>query len=806
MKRFLVLFCLVWWTAWPALAQGVLSGRITGENGRPLAGAHVYDPESNNGALTDESGWYRIENLTPGIYTIRVTYIGYRDAGRTITVTPGTNTLDVQLSQQAYQFDELVVTATRAGERTPITYKNLNKEELESNNLGQDVPFVLRFTPSLVETSDAGNGVGYTGLRIRGSDPTRINITVNGIPLNDSESQSVYWVNLPDIMSSVEDVQIQRGVGTSTNGAGAFGASLNLNTNRLHREPYAQLAGSAGSFNTWRRSVQFGSGLLGERFSLEGRLSGISSDGYVDRASSGLSSWLLSGAYVADRTTLRFNLFSGHEVTYQAWYGIPGDYLGDAEMRTYNPAGTEKEGEPYDNEVDDYMQTHYQLLFSRELSRNWNLNLNGHYTRGLGFYEQYKADETLADYGIEAPGAVHSDLIRRLWLDNHFFGVTYALQYRKSGGQFRWTLGGAANRYLGDHYGEVIWAREAGDSEIRQRFYENEAQKDDMNAFSKLECDLTDALSAYLDLQYRFIAYEFLGFDRSGDNVTQSVNLSFFNPKAGLFLQLSPKTAAYCSFAVGHREPNRNDYTETSPESRPRPERLYNGELGFQQRWKDLGFNANLYYMHYRDQLVLTGQINDVGEYTRINVPVSYRAGVELEGEWRRGGLDMLAGLTLSRNRIPGFTEYVDVYGPDEPWVTGQMAFERGTVSLAFSPGVIGSAQAGYDFLYKKEGRSLLVALMGKYVGKQYLDNAGRPDAQLDPYFYADLRVSYSRAFKGIKSAEISLLAANILNHLYESNGWSYRYILAPSGDINTDTGYYPQAGRNFLLSLKIGL
>ncbi|MBK6903415.1 MAG: TonB-dependent receptor [Saprospirales bacterium] len=805
MKKMILFLSLAAWPAWTLFAQSALSGQITNEKGEPLAGAHVYETHTRKGAQSDVIGLYRIEGLAPGAATLRVTYVGFEKSERALLLTEGENLANFQLTEQPYQFDELLVTATRAGERTPITYKNLGKEELETHNLGQDVPFVLRFTPSLVETSDAGNGVGYTGLRIRGSDPTRINVTVNGIPLNDAESQGVYWVNMPDIMSSVTDVQIQRGVGTSTNGAGAFGASLNLNTNQLRPEPYAQLAGSMGSFNTWRRSVGFGSGLLGERFTIEGRLSGISSDGYIDRASTDLSSYFLSGAWIGKRSALRFNLFSGHEVTYQAWYGVPGTFIEDPEKRTYNPAGTEKEGAPYDNEVDDYSQTHYQLLFSHQLSRNWNLNLNGHYTRGLGFYEQYKADQYLGSYNIEPENGLFSDLIRQLWLDNHFYGLTYALHYLGGDSRLRWTLGGAANRYLGDHYGKVIWARDAGDSEIRHRYYENDAEKRDLNVFSKAEYDLAESLSIYLDLQYRKVFYRFLGLDRDGDDVTQSLSLNFLNPKAGLFWQLSDKTSAYGSFAVGHREPNRNDYTESSPNSRPRPERLYNGELGFQQTWKNLGLNANLYYMHYRDQLVVTGKLNDVGEYTRVNVPTSYRGGVELEGNWQYNGWEVIAGLTLSRNKIKDFIEYVDYYSwifPD--FIAGQTAIERGTVDLAFSPALIGSAQLSYDFLPEKD-RSLQFTLMTKYVGKQYLDNASQDDAALDPYFYSDLKLTLSLPFKRIRKAEASVLLANIWNQRYETNGWSYRYIDTFTPPV-TETGYYPQAGRNFLLSLKVEL
>ena len=808
MKKVFILLAMAFAPACYLFAQGALTGKVLDEGLKPLEGAHVFIQEVQAGAMTDQLGIFRIEGLEFGTYTVTASYVGYRDTVQIIEFMQGKSAYRVfQLKREAYTLDELVVSAVRAGVRAPFTYKNLNKEELETQNLGQDVPYILRFTPSLVETSDAGNGVGYTGLRIRGSDPSRINITINGIPLNDAESQGVYWVNLPDFTSSVQNIQVQRGVGASTNGAGAFGASINLNTNKYRHEPFAQIAASAGSFNTWRRSVQFGSGWLKKYFTVEGRLSAISSNGYIDRASTDLSSYYLSAGYSAIRTSLRLNLFSGREVTYQAWYGVPEAYLDDPELRTFNPAGTEKAGDPYDNEVDNYRQTHYQLLFNQKLAANWNLNINGHYTRGYGFYEQYKANQYLADYGIKYEVSAISDLIRRLWLDNHFYGITYALKYQGEARPLQWTLGGAANRYLGDHYGEVIWARNAGDSEIRHRFYENEAEKRDINVFSKWEYDLSEAWSAYLDLQYRTIFYEFLGYDRQGDNVTQSVDLHFFNPKAGLYWQVGERTSAYASFAVGHREPNRNDYTESSPDSRPRPERLLNTEVGFYHSRSRWGIYGNLYHMYYQDQLVLTGQLNDVGEYTRINVPVSYRMGMELEAQWQNpGGWKASAGLTLSRNKISGFQEYLDEYNEDFQWV-GQQLLDRGAVDLAFSPSLIGSAQVAYDFLHRsgaEKGHSLELALLNKYVGRQYLDNSGADDSVLAPYFYTDLRVVFALPVKWLERMETALLVSNVWNQLYASNGWSYRYLLGEM--VATDKGFYPQAGRHFLISLKIDL
>jgi len=409
----------------------------------------VYIKELKLGAAADSSGSYSIPGLPPGRYTLRVSFIGSESLERTFEVEAGRDvyTLDLRIRERSTTFDELVIKANRADERTPVAYENLDKEEIQQSNLGQDVPFLLRWTPSAVVTSDAGTGIGYTGIRIRGSDPTRINVTINGIPLNDAESQGVFWVDLPDFLSSANSIQIQRGVGTSTNGAGAFGASINLSTVETRKDPYAILGGSIGSFNSWKSNVQVGTGLLNDKFLLTGRLSTIQSDGYIDRATADLNSYAVSAKYLGNSSSLTFNLFSGHEITYQAWYGVPADFLDNPETRTYNPAGTEKEGEPHEDEVDNYRQTHYQLLYNNQLNRNWFLNLNAHYTRGRGYFEQYKTGQLLSDYAIDPVGEEpdQSDLIRRLWLDNHFYGTVYSLNYVPDNQVFDWTLGGAFN-------------------------------------------------------------------------------------------------------------------------------------------------------------------------------------------------------------------------------------------------------------------------------------------------------------------------------------------------------------------------
>ncbi len=852
------------WTSLSLFAQAELRGRVIDEHGQPLPGAHVVVPELQEATVTDAEGRYRIGELVPGDYRIRVSFVGYEDEWRRTRVPEGVERVivNVQMQRRVFELDELVVKGTRADALTPFTYVNLEREDLEPQNLGVDVPFLLQWTPSAVVTSDAGTGIGYTGMWIRGSDPTRINVTINGIPLNDAESQGVYWVDLPDFASSASSIQIQRGVGTSTNGPGAFGATINLNTLELRKEPYGEASLGAGSYHTWRGNVRFGSGLLHDRYVVEGRLSAIHSDGYIERARADLKSAYLSAARITDKSSLRFTGFTGHEITYQAWYGVPVQYVDDPELRRYNPAGTEKPGEPYDDEVDNYTQTHLQLHYTRELNRNWDLNLAAHYTRGYGFYEQYKADEDFGDYGlapvelataywpvqtlpetiesyIQAPGLSvytmptiqpggqdtviearyvidRTDLIRRRWLDNHFYGTIWNLHYTDNGKRLRATWGGGWSQYLGAHFGEVIWARNMGSAEKGHRYYDNDATKTDWNTFVKVGYDLSWKWHAYVDLQYRGIGYRFLGFNDQGEQADQEVQLGFFNPKAGLTWDVDEHTQAYASFAVANREPNRNDYTESSPLSRPRPERLYNVEAGWRKKTNDYALNVNFYYMHYKDQLALTGQINDVGELTRVNIPQSYRAGIELQGGTELGaGLRLEAALALSRNKVKEFVEYID----NQDTGAQEVVVHRNT-DLAFSPSVVGHAVLGWDVLRDRErfaGRQLTLSLATKYVGKQYLDNTGNDAAAIAPYSYTDLNVRYVWQPKHMGEVAFTLAVRNLFDNLYVTNGWVYRYISAgydarpdnpyarlEHGNQYNLTGYYPQAARNLLAGISI--
>ena len=805
-----IVFCLLLVNI--GISQTTIKGQLTNLKGTALNGANILVLETGKGTIANEQGRFEIDGFKAGEYTLEFSYIGYKTQQKRISIglQQSVIELNIQLEETAVSLSTLTVKATRADYKTPMTYVNLQEEEIRKYNLGQDVPFILRWTPSTVVTSDAGAGVGYTGIRIRGTDPTRINVTINGIPLNDAESQGVFWVNLPDFASSTSDIQIQRGVGSSTNGASAFGATINMNTSALKPEPYAELNATVGSFNTQKANIQFGTGLLKNRFTIDGRLSRITSDGYVDRATSDLNSYYLSTAYVGDKSSLRFNLFSGHEETYQAWYGIPKDSLDSRSSRTFNPSGTEKEGTPHDGEVDNYGQTHYQLLFDHQLSSLWAINLSLHYTKGQGYFEQYKAGEALTDYGLTPVSLGDSlvettDLIRRLWLDNDFYGGVFAIDYQNDNSKLDMSLGGGYHRYEGDHFGEVIWAEFASDGELGDRYYENDAIKGDFNIYGKASYALLNGLDAYLDLQYRRVDYEFLGINRSFENIRDNVALNFFNPKFGLFYQMNGQQSLYGSFAVANREPNRNDYVETTVDSRPKPERLYDTELGYKYSGKKAALEAAVYYMAYQDQLVLNGQVNDVGAYTRINVDRSYRLGLEVAG-----GVQVLkplrldGNITISRNRIEAFSEFVDVYDENFSWLR-QDEIKHEDTDLSFSPALIAALGLTVDLLpNQKADQSLELSMNNKYVSKQYIDNTSNEDNVIDPYWFSDVSLRFGFKPSWGKRISLNFTVQNAFDQLYETNAWSYSYVF--DGAAAIDQGFFPQAVRNYLLGLNISL
>ncbi|MDP2188585.1 MAG: TonB-dependent receptor [Sphingobacteriaceae bacterium] len=790
--------------ALPILAQNFqISGTVRdAATQNVLAGASVLVENSFIGTATNAEGIYVLKRLPAGTYKLRVQYLGYKLVVQEVKLQ-GDQQLDFQLEVQRLLTDEVVVSATRATSVTPMAVTNVSKAELAKQNLGQDLPFLLQFTPSVVVNSDAGAGVGYTGIRIRGSDGTRINVTMNGIPVNDAESHGVFWVNMPDFASSVDNIQIQRGVGTSTNGAAAFGGSINIQTNQLIDTAYANLGLTYGSFNTWRQNATFGTGLLENGWAFDGRLSSITSDGYVDRASSDLKGYAFSGSRYGKKSILRFNIFSGREKTYQAWNGLPQNML--ETNRRFNSAGqyTDPNGQIqfYENETDNYQQDHYQFFYTYEPNKNWSLNSTLFYTYGRGYYEQFRNNERFSRYQL--PNLViggetisRTDFIRQRWLDNHFYGAILSANYKKN--KLNANFGAAANQYDGDHFGDVIWARLLGNNDIKHRYYENNALKTEFNFFAKAEYELLKGLFAYGDLQFRSINYRFEGFNNQLINVTQTANFNFFNPKAGAYYQLNQASQVYASVAVGNREPVRADLVESSPQSRPTAERMIDYEAGFKRQGKRSAFAANLFYMDYFNQLVLNGQINDVGGYIRTNVDRSYRAGIELEyGISITKWLQWSANLTLSDNRILVYNEFVDLYDENFDYLGNGLNRTYNNTPIAFSPGVIGASILSF-----KPAKGLGIDLMSKYVGRQYLDNSGDASRSLDPYLVHDLRVNYTvNGGKMAKQVVFGLLVNNLGNLMYSANGYTYPYVF--DGAFVADNFVYPQAGTNFLANIQ---
>ena len=777
------------------LAQYSLSGTVTHkESGEALTGATVLLPDAGRATATRADGSFSFNRLKAGSYIIKVTYVGFEPWQQKLQLNRD-QSLEIELTENSILTDEVIVSATRATEKTATTFTELDWQEIEKQNFGQDIPYLLNLTPSVVTTSDAGAGIGYTGVRIRGSDATRINVTVNGIPLNDSESHGVYWVNMPDFASSVENIQIQRGVGTSTNGAAAFGATINIQTSTLNRETYAEVDNTYGSFNTWKHTVKAGTGLIRDKFAFDARLSKISTDGYIDRAFSDLRSFYVSGGYYSKKTLIKANIFSGKEQTYQAWYGTPQDKL--ETDRTHNHY-------TYDNETDNYQQDHYQFILAHDLLSNLTLNGALHYTRGRGYYEQFRGEDDFADYpafGIESlvvnnDTLYTTDLIRRRWLDNHFYGATWSADYQ-AGSRLQFVLGGGSNRYTGDHFGEIVWARYAGNSNIRDRYYDNTAEKEDHNVYLKTFYQPYGNLNLFLDLQGRFIDYEYAGIDNNQRELSGEHSFNFFNPKFGFSYSPAPQDRIYASYAKGSREPVRSDFIDAPEGKIPEAEILHNYETGYERKAENYSLTFNYYLMNYTNQLVLTGELNDVGSSIRTNVDDSYRTGIELQAGYRPNNwLEIIANATFSENKIRKFTEVLYMY--DENWVFNETAYnDYRKTNISYSPSVIAGGIVNLRPLNWLE-----LSILPKYVGKQYLDNTQSESRKLDGYFVNDLRIRTSLRPRFLKELNIALQINNLFNNLYESNGYAYGYGLGDA--VVYKNFFYPQAGTNFLLNLNL--
>lgn len=708
---------------------------------------------------------------------------------------------EIDTTTNSFFLQPIEIKATRVGDKAPFTKINLNKQTIADQNLGQDLPFLLNQTPSVIINSDAGNGIGYTGIRIRGTDATRINVTLNGIPYNDAESQGVFFVDLPDLASSLNSIQIQRGVGASSNGSGAFGATINLSTNEFNSQPYASSYTTYGSFNTFKQTLKAGMGLLHKHFTMDMRLSTISSDGFIDRATSNLKSFYISTAYIQTKSSLRLNIFSGKEKTYQAWNGIPearlkGDVQGmknfatensydiadsmhllKSNNRTYNYF-------TYKNQTDNYQQNNYQLLYNYKINGSLSFNISSFLTRGLGYYEEYKKDQKLNKYGLSNDT---TDIIRQLWLDNYFYGNIFSLQYQKSDNIL--TIGGGWSKYDGKHYGEIIWSPINIPNEYR--WYNGKAYKTDYDVYTKYQYNINKYWSVFADIQYRKVDYIIHGF-RNNPSININVNYNFFNPKLGIYYTDKNGLSAYASFSKVSKEPNRDDF-EANPKQQPKVEHLYDYELGIEKKYAEASIGATLYYMYYKDQLVLNGKINDVGANTRINVPISYRSGLEIEGtmqfvDWIGASFNT----TWSYNKIEGFTHFIDDYDAGM-----QKAVYIGRTNISLSPQFIGGINLNITPL-----KHFDFNIVSKYISRQFLDNTGSLNKSIHPYDVEDIKLSYTFLPKFYKSIKIIAQINNIFNKEYEANGYTYSHI--SGGKTFIDNYYFPMAGTNFLLALNV--
>ncbi|NPD45994.1 TonB-dependent receptor [Lentimicrobium sp. S6] len=768
-------------------SQIKMSGQVADdESGAPLVGAHIQiNGIQSFQMVTDNRGAFAFNNIATGTYEVKVSFVGYQTYKETLELADDSH-ISVNL-KEGLVGEEVVVFANRVSDNAPSAFQNLNKAEINNRNNGQDLPFILNNSPSLVATSDAGNGIGYSGFRIRGSDMTRINITMNGVPMNDAESHSVYFVDLPDLASSLDNIQIQRGVGTSTNGAGAFGASINMQTTTLNDQPYAKYDGRIGSYNSMKNTVSFGTGLLKNNLAFDGRLSKVHSDGYIDRASADLKSLYFSGGYYGEKDVLKFMILTGKEVTYQAWGGMPKASLDT--NRTYNPY-------TYDNEVDDYQQDYYQLHYTHSFTDKLGFNATAFYTRGKGFYEQSKEGRKFEDYLLDdvvigGDTITRTDLIQRKWLDNHYYGANLSLNYQDR--KLEANIGAGWNQYDGDHYGQVIWSQYASNGDIRHQWYDNNGLKTDFNIYGKASYMITPSLSAFGDLQYRHIDYKIKGTHDDLRDISQNHDFNFINPKVGITGHIGNLMKVYGSFAIANREPSRSNYKDADEGYNPKPEQLQDIEAGMRVNSQAFAFNVNFFYMNYKDQLVATGKINGVGEAIMTNVPKSYRMGIEISGGAQI--IDPLRwdfNLALSKNKIKDFTMFIDNW---DTW--GQEEVALGETNLILSPNTIANSIITYSPF-----KNFDMQWVAKYVSRQYIDNTSYEYNSIDPYFVNDLKFSYGFSTSFFKTIRLHLDVQNVLSEKYESYAWVYNYQYG--GERDVIDGYFPMAPINVMGGITI--
>tara|TARA_R110002073_G_scaffold108336_5_gene243481 strand:+ start:50527 stop:52854 length:2328 start_codon:yes stop_codon:yes gene_type:complete len=751
-----------------------LSGKVVDENKKPLVGATVSIVDSKTGATTNNEGKYQM-TLSSGEYYLEAKYLGFVSKMQGVTIINQNETLDFILYSKVNTLDEVLVSAVRVRADAPVTHSNLSKKEISKRNLGQDIPILMNYLPSVISSSDAGAGIGYTYIRVRGSDASRVNVTVNGIPYNDAESQGTFWVNMGDFASSTQSLQLQRGVGTSTNGSGAFGASLNILTDAISEEANGEISNSFGSYGTRKHTVKFSTGKVNDHFEFAGRLSNIYSDGYVDRAFTDLKSYFLQGAYTDENTLIKALAFGGKEQTYQAWFGLDAAQL--AADRRQNPY-------TYDNETDNYQQDHYQLHWNQTYNNNWSTNLGLNYTKGAGYFEQFKGGEDAGDFNnLIIDG---SDVIVRRWLDNDFYVVNFNALYQSEALEV--ISGISYSNYTGDHFGEVIWGSDlAPNTNIRDRYYGSDATKNDFSVFSKITFNLSEKLKTFIDMQGRFVGYKTAGL--TSDRVTISVdeNFSFFNPKLGFTYTMNNSNSIYLSYARANREPNRKDF---GLNVNVKHEKLNDFEFGWRLNTGKIKLNTNLYYMQYKDQLILTGDIDDTGDYKRENATDSYRLGLEIDADIRVSDkVSIRPNISFSSNKIKDFILTRD-------GVTTSL----GNTNIAFSPGVV----AGNAFVYQPT-EHFQISFLSKYVGEQYLSNTDTEASKLESYFISDLNFVYEIETKTIFDAiVITGLINNVFNKEYVDRGYTYLNNWSTPGNSFEVQGYYPQATTNFLVGVTL--